>query len=135
MPLKIGDIILIDFGETQKNNFRPFYQIVKSPGYRSGINWHDRLISTKKMGVNSNKVYLWNLDWIREISDGSARFNPDKMEKEIQISAFEKYRESYGQFSVSKHRFNTFSKTYAIRCSSMRESQDSSLIGYSNLPY
>jgi len=73
MPLKVGDIILVDFGETQKNNLRPFYKIVDCQEIKGGINWDDGLVATQKMDLENNRsdIHLWNFEWIRHVIDGN----------------------------------------------------------------
>jgi hypothetical protein len=53
MPLKLGDIIMIDEGGFQKENYRPMYKIASTTEIRSGIDWYTGLISCYKMDLKN----------------------------------------------------------------------------------
>ena len=48
MPLKIGDMLLIDDSE-RKNNLKPFFEIIKHVGYDLGIDWGNNMVATKRL--------------------------------------------------------------------------------------
>ena len=85
MPLKCGDILLIDAGGFQKNDLRPFYQIVKTDRFPQGISWDEKQVHCKKMDlINSTKrVYVFDFDYIRHVIDGEVGLNLDSLEREL----------------------------------------------------
>ena len=73
MLLKMGDIILIDEGGFQKENYRPLYKICSSDEIKIGIDWDTGLVSCKKLDLKSQKMgklFIWQLDWIIQVIDG-----------------------------------------------------------------
>ena len=68
MPLKIGDMILIDDSD-RKNNVRPFFEIISTENFINGIDWHNEQVATKRVDTNSNKVHIWDMSFIREVCE------------------------------------------------------------------
>ena len=68
MPLKIGDMLLIDDSE-RKNNLKPFFEIIKHEGFETGIDWGNNMVATKRLGTNSKKLHIWDMSFIREVCE------------------------------------------------------------------
>ena len=98
MPIKCGDILLIDAGGFQKNDLRPFFQIVSTDRFPQGINWDERQVHCKKMDlVNSTKrIYIFDFDYIRHVIDGEVGLNLDDLEKDLKAERIFYSWESYG---------------------------------------
>ena len=97
MPLKCGDILLIDAGGFQKNDLRPFFQIVKTDRFPHGISWDEKQVHCKKMDlVNTTKrVYIFDFDYIRHVIDGDVGLNLNTLEKDLKTEKVLYCWESY----------------------------------------
>jgi hypothetical protein len=65
------DFIMIDERSNRENNFRPYFEIKASDGFLGGINWDENLVSCVKVGSQSNKIYVWDMNWIKEVVEGT----------------------------------------------------------------
>ena len=76
MPIKMGDIILVDEGGFDKENYRPLYRIIASNEIPSGIDWDTGLVSAKKLDLRNKKLgktFIWQMEWISQIIDGRVK--------------------------------------------------------------
>jgi hypothetical protein len=81
MPLKIGNVILVDSGDIKKNNFRPFYRVVATNKFPTGISWDTKLVCTEKLDVNSSKKYVWALEYVQEVTNGETENDSDTVKR------------------------------------------------------
>ena len=70
-PIKIGDLLLIE-GDWNKNDLNPYFEIVATEEYPSGVDWYEGVVYTTKVGVARKHVHTWSLSAIRAIVDGRA---------------------------------------------------------------
>ena len=105
MPIKLGDIFMIDEGGFLKENYRPLYKVIKTPGFLSGINWDTGLVACKKLDLKNEKlgkIFLWEMNWIIHIINGDSdsidlKEMSDFVDKEIKSES----KELYGTFDVT----------------------------------
>ena len=73
-PLKLGDLFLLNMA-WDKNNSTPYYIVSKVPEVPLGINFDDRLVGARKVGVRrtSANLYYFSFDAIRLILDGNTK--------------------------------------------------------------
>ena len=73
-PLKLGDLFLLNMA-WDKNNSTPYYVVSKVPEVPLGINFDDRLVGARKVGVRrtSSNMYYFSFDAIRLILDGNTK--------------------------------------------------------------
>ena len=100
MPLKQGDIILIDDCD-RKNNIRPFFEIVSTENFTTGIDWHNHQVATKRVGTNSNKIHIWDMSFIREVCEKEELLENqiiNKLNEQEKIETFYMMRENSSSF-------------------------------------
>jgi len=68
-PIKLGDLILIE-GDWNKNDLNPYFKVVATDAYPSGVDWFEGVVYTHKLGVSRKHVHVWSLTAIRAIVDG-----------------------------------------------------------------
>ena len=108
MPLKIGDMILIDDCD-RKNNVRPFFEVISSPGYLEGIDWHNHQVATKRVGTNSNKIHVWDMSFIREVCEKENYDNEQilhRLTEQEKVETFFMKRENSSSFQRSFYTEN-----------------------------
>ena len=105
MPIKLGDIIMIDEGGFLKENYRPLYKIIKTDGFMSGINWDTGLVACKKLDLKNEtlgKIFLWEMNWIIHILNGdSESIDIKEMSNFVDDKIKTESKEHYGSFNVS----------------------------------
>ena len=105
MPIKLGDVIMIDEGGFNKENYRPLYKIVETTGFLNGINWDTGLVACKKLDLkkeNMGKIFIWEMNWIMHIMDGNVKtVNIIDINKKLDNQIVSEAKESYGCFDVS----------------------------------
>ena len=71
-PLELGDLFLLNMA-WDKNNSTPYYIISKVPEVPNGINFDERLVGARKVGVKSTAAnkYYFSFDAIRLVLDGN----------------------------------------------------------------
>ncbi|CBY38749.1 unnamed protein product [Oikopleura dioica] len=68
-PIKLGDLVLIE-GDWNKNDLNPYFIIVATSEYPTGIDWYEGVVYTHKVGVSRKHVHAWSLTAIRAIVNG-----------------------------------------------------------------
>ena len=102
MPIKKGDLFLLDRAGFDKNETNPWFVIVTNEQYPSGINFDDGLVCARKLGSRPyGKPYVWQLTWIREIVNGNCR------------QANELHSGNIHQISYTDH-FSAFDSSYVF---------------------
>ncbi|CBY22343.1 unnamed protein product [Oikopleura dioica] len=87
-PLKLGDIIILS-GAFDKNNARPFWQIVQSEEIPTGIDFDNRIVSTVKMDlrkVQKSSRKIWSFDAIKAVSDGRQDLSEDQIARSMNFT-------------------------------------------------
>ena len=71
-PLKVGDLFLLNMA-WDKNNSTPYYVVSKVPEVPDGVNFDDRLVGARKVGVKKTSAnqYYFSFDAIRLVLDGN----------------------------------------------------------------
>ena len=77
-PLKEGDLIMID-QSFDKNQRRLFYKITEGQNFPGGIDWHNQLVNTVKVGCQTKKLYKFHFEAIAEVLDGRSIEEPSKL--------------------------------------------------------
>ena len=105
MPIKLGDVVMIDEGGFNKENYRPLYKIVETNGFVNGINWDTGLIACKKLDLkkeNMGKIFVWEMNWIMHIMEGNIKtVNIFEINKKLDNQINSEAKECYGCFDVS----------------------------------
>ena len=72
-PLKKGDII-IPYGKFDKNEMNPLYRICEHPTVKSGVDFDNSVIFTRKVGVKekSNNIHPFHFSSIYKVIDGNS---------------------------------------------------------------
>ena len=81
-PIKLGDLFLLNMA-WDKNNSTPYYIVSKVPEVPEGINFDERLVGARKVGVRSTRAnqYYFSFDAIRLILDGNTTEAKDFINK------------------------------------------------------
>ena len=104
MPLKLGDVIMIDEGGFAKENYRPLYKIIEAEGFQGGINWDTGLVSCRKLGLkneNSGKIFIWEMNWIIHVVNGEMKsVDLNAINLFVDARILNVTKEHYGCFNV-----------------------------------
>ena len=72
-PIKLNDLFLLN-SAWDKNNTHPYFKVSKTDFVPSGINFDDKLIGARKVGVRETaaNAYLFSFDSVRRVIDGNS---------------------------------------------------------------
>jgi len=86
-PIKLGDYCLIE-GNYDKNRQHPWFKVVSSKEFPTGIDWEHGMVQTEKMGLTRRSLYTWSFKSLKAIIDGRENKEKDMQEKAKAIAAF-----------------------------------------------
>ena len=95
MPLKQGDIVIIE-GGYDKNNFHQKYIICENNDCKTGINWDEQLVHTNKLNTQSNHSYFWSFNAIKNVAEAQT---------EKFRTIFSMFENKYETFDFNKIKF------------------------------
>jgi hypothetical protein len=98
-PIKLHDFVLIE-GNFDKNRQHPWFQIVESEKFPTGIDWDNGMISTKRMGIKRESRYNWHFKSIKAIIDGRTNKAEDMIDRK---DAMRRFREQVPELNWVEH--------------------------------